>query len=384
MNAYSRSHLADHSLLRQLDTHLSQDRSNTAALLADLGEVDERQLYRPAACDSMYEYCTRELHMSEETAFRRIRVARTARRFPVIFPALADGRLHLTAVLLLTPHLSPETADELLAAATHKTKAEIELLLAERYPRPDVPTLMRAIFVPIPNEAPAARSNESADPQLAPEPVAPSIPPTAPLQMEPPLQRTRLSPLSAERYEWRLTVDKETQERLRYAQALLGHAVPSGDVPQVLKRALDALVRQLEKQKFANTSRSRPQRGPAMGRHVPSEVKRTVWQRDGGQCTFVSEQGKRCEARARLEFDHIQPFARGGPATVGGIRLRCRAHNQLAAEHTYGAEFMRGKRAGHRGRSAQAPTPPERATRVASQRREGRALPTCDRGVGVT
>jgi hypothetical protein len=353
MNAYSRSHLADHSLLRQLNTHLSQDRSNTAALLADLGEVDERQLYRPAACDSMYEYCTRELHMSEETAFRRIRVARTARRFPAIFPALADRRLHLTAVLLLTPHLSPETADELLAAATHKTKAEIELLLAERYPRPDVPTLMRAIFVPIPNEAPAAQSSESADPQLAPEPVAPSIPPNAPLQMETPLQRTRLSPLSAERYEWRLTVDKETQERLRYAQALLGHAAPSGDVPQVLKRALDALVRQLEKHKFANTSWSRPQRGPARGRHVPSEVKRTVWQRDGGQCTFVSEQGKRCEARARLEFDHIQPFARGGPATVRDIRLRCRAHNQYSAESTYGAEFMRGKREAARCKAAQ-------------------------------
>jgi hypothetical protein len=343
MTSYSRSHLTDQSLLRELVTHLSHDRSTTAMLLADLAEVDERRLYRPAAYDSMYEYCVRELHMSEETAFRRIRVARTARQFPVIFPALADGRLHLTAVLLLTPHLTPESADELLVAATHKTKAEIELLLAERSPRPAVPTAIRAISVSVPITGPAAPSAEPAEVQLAPEPVVPSVLSTVPKQMEPPPAHTNLAPLSPERYEWRLTVDKETQDQLRYAQALLGHAVPSGDVPQVLKRALDALVQQLEKQKFAKCARPRRQSGAAKGRHIPAAVRRAVLERDGGQCTFVSEKGRRCEARKRLEFDHIEPFARGGQATVGGIRLRCRAHNQYAAECAYGAGFIRGK-----------------------------------------
>ena len=33
-------------------------------------------------------------------------------------------------------------------------------------------------------------------------------------------------------------------------------------------------------------------------------------------------------------------------ATVAGIRLRCRAHNQYGAECTFGAEFMRHKRLG--------------------------------------
>jgi 5-methylcytosine-specific restriction endonuclease McrA len=123
----------------------------------------------------------------------------------------------------------------------------------------------------------------------------------------------------------------------------------------VLKRALDSLVLELEKQKFAKSARSRPQRGAANGRRVPAEVKRTVWQRDHGQCTFVSDRGKRCEATTRLEFDHIEPVARGGQASVGGIRLRCRAHNQYAAERTFGTEFMRWKREGPRssmGRTA--------------------------------
>src|SRR5258708_23750449 len=127
MNSYSLSHLSDHALLRDLAALVSQDRATTATLLAHLAEMDHRKLYRPAAYESMYAYCVGELHMSEETAFRRIRVARTARQFPAIFSAVADGRLNLTAVLLLVPHLTPEYASELLAAATHKTKAENDL-----------------------------------------------------------------------------------------------------------------------------------------------------------------------------------------------------------------------------------------------------------------
>ena len=58
----------------------------------------------------------------------------------------------------------------------------------------------------------------------------------------------------------------------------------------------------------------------------------------------MSESGRKCEAIAGLEFDHILEVARGGEASVDGIRLRCRAHNQSEAERTFGAEFMRHKR----------------------------------------
>jgi 5-methylcytosine-specific restriction endonuclease McrA len=140
---------------------------------------------------------------------------------------------------------------------------------------------------------------------------------------------------------------------LRYAQALLGHALPSGDVATVLKRALGSLVRDLEQQKFARSARSRPRRSAAHGRYIPADIRRTVWQRDGGQCTFMSEHGKRCESTTRLEFDHIDPVARGGETSADRMRLRCRAHNQYTAECTFGAGFMRGKREEARCRAAQ-------------------------------
>src|SRR5437879_2175838 len=185
MNSYSLTHLADRTLLDHLATLVTQDRAATAALLAHLGEVDERQLYRAAAYESMFLYCVQELRMSEDPAVRRIGVARTAREFPAIFPALANGRLNLTGVLLLSPHLTPGTAEALLAAAAHQTKQQIRLLLAERFPKPDLPTLVRAI-------APAAASDEGGvqpvdtpSPQLAPERVVPSETLGKPGHMEP-------------------------------------------------------------------------------------------------------------------------------------------------------------------------------------------------------
>jgi hypothetical protein len=99
-------------------------------------------------------------------------------------------------------------------------------------------------------------------------------------------------------------------------------------------------------------------------------VKRAVWQRDGGQCTFVGDTGHRCEARGDVEFDHVKEFARGGEATVDGLRLRCRGHNQHTAERTFGAEFMRRKRAEARARAkaAREPARAEKAERAEQAR----------------
>src|SRR5512143_1856435 len=153
MKGYSLSHLADHLLTRELFTLVTQDWAATARLVACLAEFDERKLYLPAGYPSMFAYCVRELHMSEDTASRRIAVARTTRRFPDLLPALAEGRLNMTAVQLLAPHLAHANVQELIAAATHRTKSEIELRLAERFPRPDVPTLVAVLGAPAPSPA---------------------------------------------------------------------------------------------------------------------------------------------------------------------------------------------------------------------------------------
>jgi len=145
VSTYSLTHLSDPVLLRDLASLVAQDRSTTAALLAHIAECDARRLYLPAAYPSMYAYCVHELHLSEDAAYKRIQAARVARQFPAIFEALADGRLHLTAVGLLAPCLTRGNATELLAEAARRTKAEIEDLLAWRFPRSEAMGLVSAL-----------------------------------------------------------------------------------------------------------------------------------------------------------------------------------------------------------------------------------------------
>ena len=81
-------------------------------------------------------------------------------------------------------------------------------------------------------------------------------------------------------------------------------------------------------------------------RHVPAAVRSAVWLRDDARCTFVDARGVRCRATTALELHHEWPFARGGPATLENIRLRCRAHNELAAEQDFGRELMLTRKRG--------------------------------------
>jgi 5-methylcytosine-specific restriction endonuclease McrA len=373
MLSYSRSHLANPALLRSLSDVVAKDRTTTAEMLALIAEVDRRRLYAGAGFESMYVYCVGHLRMSEDAAYKRIRAARASRRFPSILEAIGIGRLSLSAVVLLARHLrriSPEAGTELLSAAEGKSRSELELLLAERFPQPDVPSRVQQLppqgvtgqlapgpvqvatdgLVPTADAGPApqacaAQTAAFEGPQQLPGAPAGAAPATlAPASSTPALTHPRLTPLSPGRFAVQLTMSQQTHDKLRYAQSLLGHAVPSGELAEVLDRALDALIANLEKHKFAAAERPRKSRGSSNERHIPAAIKRAVWKRDGGRCTYVSEDDHRCDARKLLEYDHEQPLARGGRTSLANLRLRCRTHNQLEAERTFGAGFMEAKR----------------------------------------
>jgi hypothetical protein len=73
---------------------------------------------------------------------------------------------------------------------------------------------------------------------------------------------------------------------------------------------------------------------------VPAELRRAVWERDGGRCAWVGPDGRRCGSRWQLEIDHIDPLAQVESVTLDDLRLCCRPHNFLHAEHVYGREYM--------------------------------------------
>ena len=293
-------------------------------------------------------------------AFERRPDQGTRRRYPAVLAALAEGRVHLTGLNLLAAHLKHLTAadvDHVLRAATHRSKKDIELLLAQRFPKADLQAEVRPIpsgvsLAPRPTSGPAVHRPEPA--QL----VAPTEGEHAPAQVGDPVilshqsaapppqtEFARVARLAPQRYGVQFTMDQAGHDLLLQVQDLLGHEVPRGDLAEVFVRALKAYAAQLERRKCAATENPHTarRRNPD-SRHVPAHVKRFVRKRDKGRCTYVSDSGHRCEARSDLEYDHVLEYARGGEATVSNIRLRCRAHNQLEAERTYGVEFMRHKR----------------------------------------
>src|SRR5258705_7516861 len=108
-------------------------------MLSRIGEYDARKLFVEDGYPSMRAYCMGELRYSEPEASKRIYAARTARKLPVLFIALADGRLNLSGLVMLARHLTLSNVGELLEAARHKTNEEIAQRIAERFPRPYLP-----------------------------------------------------------------------------------------------------------------------------------------------------------------------------------------------------------------------------------------------------
>ena len=145
MTEITPSSLSDTDLLSTTRLAASNERGATARLIALLSEVDARRLYLAEGYCSMFGYCTRSLHMSEQAAYARIEASRLTRRFPKILGRLADGRLSLTNLGLMAPHLTEETSESLLEAVEQRSKREVVELIAALHPQSDVPAMIRAL-----------------------------------------------------------------------------------------------------------------------------------------------------------------------------------------------------------------------------------------------
>jgi hypothetical protein len=342
------SHVTDQELIARLLHLVRADQKLNARLLVHLGEVDARGLYREHAYSSMFTYCVEELHMTEAEAYLRIQAARLGRRFPLIMQLFAQGSLNLTTIKLLGPHLTAENHVHLLERASGKGKREIELLVAEVAPKPDVPNRMRKL--------PEARDSIQALPLATPTvpasdaPLARACDPDpASFKLETPRHRASSTPRSPGRYKLELAVGQGAHDKLNQLKELLRHQIPDGDLAVIVERALALLLDNTMKQRFAQTKKPRivkrrTRQRKSNSRYIPRAVVREVHQRDDGQCTFVSSDGKRCSERGFLQLHHHDvPYGKGGKATPENLRLACHAHNALFAERDYGRDYMHAK-----------------------------------------
>ncbi len=348
----------DDELLRFIERLVAQSRGVEADLIDHIAEADERRLYARQAFPSMFAYCTQALHLSEAEAFRRITVARAARRHPALLTALAEGRVHLSGLALLVPLVTADNCAGLLERAAHRSKREIEELVAELAPRAAVPASIRKLperrdtkaSIPSPGD----RSDRTVpgsgkDAQLFPGTAAAARTPDSTGQSAfPPAherEHERVEPLSPARYKVQFTASAGFRDKLERLKALMRREVPSGDFAEIIERAVSEKLERLEARRFAKAAAPRKSLTDtvpsARSRHLPAAVRRAVHERDQGRCRFVDEDGRRCSERLRLEFHHRHPFGMGGDHSLSNISLLCAAHNRYLAERDYGAATIR-------------------------------------------
>jgi len=276
------ANLTDEALRAKVKVLAQCSREVTVELIAHLAELAARKLYCSEGPGSLFRYCTEILRFSEAAACNRIKAARAVRRFPVILELLADGRVNLTTIRLLSPHLTPENHHALLAEATGLTRRQVDKLVARLAPQPDVaPSICK---LPAPKAAiPVAPAPVVPNDDLRKTAISPSEEyPPGPIAaiLAPATHRPAIAPLAPERYRVQFTIDQETEEQLRRLQDLLRREIPDGDPGAIFVRALPLLF---------------------------------------------------------LEFHHAnEPYALGGEATAENMALRCRAHNVYEAALIFG------------------------------------------------
>ena len=267
MSAPIPASLDSNALALRLAELAGEEREVQVDFLLHLAVFDARRAYVEAGYPSLWTYCLEVLHLREGAAGRRIGAMRVLVRFPRLEGPLRDGRLSLSTLIVLGPVLREENVDALLARAAFRTKREVEELVVSLKPRP--------------------------------EPA--------------------LEAVAQDRWSLRVTVDRELKDDLEMLRCLLAHKVPDGDLTKVLHEAIRCAVEKHGKRRGAvspDREAIRPAPIPKTARTPSAAVRREVWGRDGGRCTFVARDGRRCDGRFKLEFDHIDE---DGPPTAANL-----------------------------------------------------------------
>src|SRR5216684_3833465 len=311
---------------RDLDRRLADlvrsERHLVVQFVVELAAFAKRELYRELGYTSLFYYCVRQLGLSKSSAFRRSEVARLIARFPVIADRLAEGRLSIRALVELREVLTEQNHAEVVGRAEGKSQEEAQLLAVEYKPKPVPRDVVRALPMLL---APLVA--------VAAVPAGTKTPPPPPPEV--------VKPLTPELRRLNVTVSAEFMAELEQVRAALSHKCPDGGFEQVVREAFK-LVLERDRKRKALTDRPRAQSEPQgeNDRYVPAAVKRAVWERDQGRCTWPMGDGEMCGSTHRLEFDHDLEVALGGKPTIENVRLLCKSHNLMKAEQHLGRTLM--------------------------------------------
>ncbi|WP_248359043.1 hypothetical protein [Anaeromyxobacter oryzae] len=102
-----------------------------------------------------------------------------------------------------------------------------------------------------------------------------------------------------------LTVAKRFEAKVAEARDALSYSHPGASTEEILEVALDLLLDRAKKRKGL-VEKPRREKRPSRPDHIPAEVKRAVWVRDGGCCRWALENGGVCGSRHRLAAERLR------------------------------------------------------------------------------
>ncbi|MDG0816003.1 HNH endonuclease [Bdellovibrio svalbardensis] len=282
---------------QRMKTLAQRERDVLCEILLTIKEIDGRRMYLELGFPSLFDYLTKSVGYSEGSAQRRIDAARLLQEVPEMAPKIQSGEIKLSQVSLVQ-----KAAREVVRTQSVKVNPNDKMMLLKQISslNRSESELQVASFFDLP-----VRQNS----------------------------HTRVQADESVRVE--LTLSRELHDKIKQAQELLSHSLPSGDLVAFLEFVSDKVIKQKTavrgKSQVTNCDRAAGENLQASSTAtvaVRSTIYKHVLQKQKC-CQFKDASGKQCGSRWHLQIDHVQPRWAGGGNEVENLQVLCAQHNRL-------------------------------------------------------
>ena len=375
--------LSNQQLLSQTKFLVQKERNLHIQVLHHLEEIDSRKLYLEQGFSSLFDYAVKELGYSEGAAYRRIKAMKLCREVPETESRLKSGRLSLSSACQLQAFFEKQDKKNKLEKAVRQKK-----IIHQKEESKNKETKNMTVYQKpsmegqLDNESCLSLSVERKQ-ELVKKAEGCSTRATMKLlsEVDPslsvPKEQARF--LGKGKVEIKVVIDESCHKKLEELKSLLSHKNPSLSYGELLfiltdealekhdpvrirkraekknmkKKTITSAKKLSSKNKSVNDKQDRKNaiknptttsaekrkcanKAKKLSRAIPLELKRHIWKRDGGQCSYIHPETKRrCSSKHLLQIDHIKPFSLGGRSELNNLRLLCAGHNQYRSERTF-------------------------------------------------
>lgn len=355
------SKLTDNHLIHHFSASVQKEREMISDVIAHIAEIDKRSLYAKEGYSSLFNYLREKFHYSESSAYRRIQGAKIMFLFPEILGLLEEGRVTLSTLNLIEPHLTKENVKGIVDQVIGKSKREVESLLDSQFSTKRETGRDKIRKLPVFAPAQADQQHDRSLEELQSQHKQPQYPPVrfSPLSCEPETAQNHTASSGSgseavikRRIKIEFCADEALADKIERAKEILRHKFPKGKFEEIFNQALDDLLEKRDPERKIAKREKRMSLGKQgkdnalpptletngvhLTRYIPEKLRLEIWKRDRGECGYVTAEGKKCNSRSALEIDHIHPWALGGRSEIENLRLLCDTHNRYQAQKTFG------------------------------------------------